>query len=101
MTTTTILQLLAAVTGLVGSVILAISLNKVLSEIGLAIDALSTSIHSLATAGDIYVFDGLDTRINNAKRIANFWVRGGITLVVVSALFTAASILFGTTSAGC
>jgi hypothetical protein len=100
MTTETIFQLLAAVTGLAGSVMLAISLNKVLNEIGFAIDALSTSIQSLASARHIYVFNGIETRINKAKRISNFWVRGGITFVVVSALLTSASIFFGATSAG-
>ena len=86
------IQLLAAVLGLVGGVILAFSLNRVLSEVRLAVDALSTSIESVASQGNIYVFRGLDERLKTASKASNSWVRAGIYCLAASAVLTAWSI---------
>jgi hypothetical protein len=76
--------LLAAIIGLLGSVILAFSLNSVLTEMHIAIEAISTSIESLAGNHDIYVFTGLDERIQKAKRVSSSWVRAGIYCLIAS-----------------
>lgn len=86
------IQLLAAILGLIGSVILAVSLNRVLFEVRFVIDALAVSIDTVVSKGDVYVFRGLDERIKTASRISNSWVRAGIYCVFASALLAAWSI---------
>ena len=86
------IQLLASILGLVGGTILAYSLNRVLSEMRLALNALSTSIESVVQSGDIYVFRGLEERIATANRLSGSWVRAGIYCLVGSAVLTAISI---------
>ena len=86
------IQLLAAILGLVGSVILAVSLNRVLSEVRFAIDALATSIESVVSNGDGCVFRGLDKRLETASRISSSWIRAGIYCVSASAVLAAWSI---------
>jgi hypothetical protein len=92
MTTTQTFSLLAALIGLAGSAILAFSLNRVLSETRLALDMVATSIESIASGGDVYVFTGLDTRLKDASRISNSWVRAGLYCLVASAALTALSL---------
>jgi len=86
------IALLAAILGLVGSVILAFSLNRVLFEVRFAIDALATSVESVVSKGDVYVFRGLDERLKTANRISNSWVRAGIYCLLASAALAAWSI---------
>ena len=86
------IQLLAAILGLVGSVILAVSLNRVLFEVRFAIDALATSIETVVSEGDVYIFRGLDERLKTASRISNSWVRAGIYCLSASAVLAAWSI---------
>lgn len=83
------IQLLAAILGLIGSVILAVSLNRVLFEVRFAIDALVTSIDTIVSNGDVCIFRGLDKRLKTASRISNSWVRTGIYCVSASALLAA------------
>jgi hypothetical protein len=86
-------QIISSILGLIGGVILAFSLNRVLSEVNLAIDALSTSVQSIARPdGNMYVFTGLDERLKTANRISNSWVRAGIYCLVASAITAAWSI---------
>ena len=92
MTSPQTLSLLVALTGLVGGIILAFSLNRVLSEIREAIDLVATSVESIASPGDIYVFTGLDKNLKNASRISNSWVRAGLYCLVASAVLTALSL---------
>ena len=87
-----ILQLVASLLGLIGGIILAYSLNRVLSETRLAVTALSTSIQSLAQSHNVYLFEGLDVRLLNANRIAGSWVRAGIYCLTGSAVLTSISI---------
>jgi len=86
------IQLLAAILGLVGSVILAVSLNRVLFEARFAIDALATSIEAVVSKGDVYIFRGLDKRLKAASRISNSWVRAGIYCLSASAVLAVWSI---------
>jgi hypothetical protein len=86
------IQLLAAILGLVGSVILAVSLNRVLFEVRFAINALATSIESVVSNGNVYVFRGVDERLKTASRISSSWVRAGIYCVSASAVLAAWSI---------
>lgn len=86
------IQLLAAILGLVGSVILAVSLNRVLFEVRFAINALATSIESVVSNGNVYVFRGLEERLKTASRISSSWVRAGIYCVSASAVLAAWSI---------
>jgi len=87
-----IVQLLAAILGLVGGVILAFSLNRVLFEVRFAVDALATSIESVVSKGDVYIFRGLDERLKTASCISNSWVRAGIYCLAASAVLAAWSI---------
>lgn len=86
------LSLLAAILGLIGSIILAFSLNRVLGEVRFCIEALSTSIESVVSTGDVYVFRGLDQRLKSADKISGSWVRAGIYCVFASAALAALSI---------
>lgn len=86
------ISLLAAILGLVGSTILAVSLNRVLGEVRFCVEALSTSIETVVSSGDVYVFRGLGTRLQNANRISGSWVRSGIYCVAASAALAALSI---------
>jgi hypothetical protein len=79
------IQLLSAVFGLVGGVILAFSLNGVISELRLAINALNASIATITVDRTTVVFDGLDRRLENAGRTSNVWVRVGLACLVISA----------------
>ncbi len=72
--------------------ILAFRFTRVLTEIHIAIEALSTSLESVASSRDIYIFTGLDERIKTANRIANSWVRAGIYCLVASTVLAAWSI---------
>lgn len=90
--TSQLVQLLSALFGLIGGVILAFSLNRVLSELAFGINALSTSIEMIATKGDVFIFDGIDKRIKKANRISNTWVRAGIFCLGMSAVFAALGI---------
>lgn len=87
-----LLSLFAAIFGLLGGTILAVSLNRVLSEVRFAIDALSTSIESVVRGGDIYVFKGLDERVKEANHISGSWVRGGIYCLAASTVLAALSV---------
>lgn len=86
------IQLLAAILGLVGSVILAVSLNRVLFEVRFAINALATSIESVVSNGNVYIFRGLEERLKTASCISSSWVRAGIYCVSASAVLAAWSI---------
>lgn len=85
------LSFVAAVLGLVGGVILAFSLNRVLSEVRFCIGALSTSIESVVSGDDVYVFRGLEERLKKAKRISGLWTRSGIGCIAASAALAALS----------
>ena len=86
------IQMLASVSGLIGSIILAFSLDRVLTETRLAINALATSIRTVVSQGDIYVFDGLDIRLEKASYISKWFVRAGIFFLVISTFLAAWSI---------
>ncbi len=86
------LSIISAILGLLGGVILAFSLNRVLSEVQFSIDALALSIESVARTGDVYLFTGLDDRLNKAKRISSSWVRAGIYCLVASVTIAASNI---------
>ncbi len=88
-----ILSVLSAIFGLIGGIILAISLNKVIDEIDSAIGFLSISVESMAYRGDKFIFGGLDKNIKKAKQIAGMWVRCGIYCLAGSAIFASLSIL--------
>lgn len=85
-------SLLSAIFGLVGGVILAFSLNRTLSEVRFAVNALATSIESVMSNGDVYIFRGLDERLKTANRISGLWVRIGIYCLVVSAILASWNI---------
>lgn len=63
------ISLLSSFLGLSGGILLAYSLNRVLGEVRFSIDALSTSIESVVSSGDVYVFRGLDERLKTANQI--------------------------------
>ena len=86
------IALLAAILGLVGSVTLAVSLNRVLFEVRFAVNALATSIESVVSKGNVCVFLGLGERLKTANRISNLWVCAGICCLLTSAALAAWSI---------
>lgn len=77
------IQLLSAIFGLVGGAIFAFSLNSVISTLNLVIEAVPTSIESIASKGPIYFFEAVDTHIKNAGRTSKDWVRAGIARLVI------------------
>jgi hypothetical protein len=85
-------QFFAGLLGLVGGVILAFSLNGVLSEVNFAVTALSTSLESVVGGRDVYIFGGLNDRLKNASRISASWVRAGLYCLIVSTFLSTFSI---------
>jgi hypothetical protein len=86
------ISLLSSILGLTGGILLAYSLNRVIGEVRFSIDALSTSIASVASSGNVYVFQGLDKRLKTANKISNSWVRSGIYCLVASVILAAYAI---------
>jgi hypothetical protein len=78
------IQLVGAIIGLFGSIILAFSLNKLLSEIRFSINAMATSIESVANEGDVYIFTGLNERLRNADSLSKWWIRTGVFCLTTS-----------------
>ncbi|HBY1088584.1 TPA: hypothetical protein MIP64_27590, partial [Klebsiella pneumoniae] len=76
-------SIVGAVLAFVGTIVLAFSMGKVLWEFMFSIDAISTSIESIADGGDIYVFQGLHERISKAISASKkpTWI--GIILVFI------------------
>ncbi|EPR2254643.1 hypothetical protein [Enterobacter hormaechei] len=85
-------SIFGAVLAFVGTIVLAFSLGKVLWEFMFSIDAISTSIESIADGGDIYVFQGLHKRISKAISASKkpTWI--GIILVFISMLMQGYSL---------
>ncbi|AKU21243.1 hypothetical protein ACZ75_06870 [Massilia sp. NR 4-1] len=77
-------QLLSALLGLLGSAILAFSLDCILSELRLGLELVRTSVASLAHPGDVYLFEGVDKRLDAAEQSSKKWVRLGLGLLVGS-----------------
>jgi hypothetical protein len=89
-----IVSFASAILGLVGSIILAFSLNRLLSEVNFAINAMSVSIESMASSGNIYVFGGMDEILDRAKGTSSSWVRSGIYFLVSSTLLASWNLFF-------
>ncbi|HFV4632397.1 TPA: hypothetical protein ACH9NO_004716 [Escherichia coli] len=85
-------SIVGAVLAFVGTIVLAFSMGKVLWEFMFSIDAISTSIESIADGGDIYVFQGLHERISKAISSSKkpTWI--GIILVFISMLMQGYSL---------
>lgn len=77
-------QILSALLGLLGSAILAFSLDRILSELRLGLGLVRTSVESLAHRGDVYLFDGVDKRLDAAEQSSKKWVRLGLGLLAGS-----------------
>lgn len=85
-------SIVGAVLAFVGTIVLTFSLGKVLWEFMFSIDAISTSIESIADGGDIYVIQGLHKRISTAISASKrpTWI--GIILVFISMLMQGYSL---------
>ncbi|MCG9648405.1 hypothetical protein L1D24_07450 [Vibrio brasiliensis] len=88
-----------AVFAILGSIVLAFAMSKVFWELGFGIKAISTSIQSMSSGGDVYVFRGLDTRIERAQKYAKLPTLFGILLVCLSLPFQAFSLYLSSTEA--
>lgn len=87
--------LVAAIVGLAGGGVLAFSLNRVLWELGFDVEAVNTSIASMASGGDVYVFQGLDARLKKANKVSARLVTLGLLLLVLSFSCSAVSLWQG------
>lgn len=85
-------SIVGAVLAFVGTIVLAFSMGKVLWEFMFSIDAISTSIESIANGGDIYVIQGLHKRISKAISASKRPTRIGIILVFISMLMQGYSL---------
>src|ERR1700693_888996 len=71
--------------GLLGSVILAFSLNGVLSEIALAINFIDTALEGmLSSQGDILRARGLQRRLDRATRKSSRWTIVGLIMLAAA-----------------
>ncbi|MBJ6977119.1 MULTISPECIES: coiled-coil domain-containing protein [Vibrio] len=86
-----------AVFAILGSIVLAFAMSRVFWELGFGIKAISTSIQSMNGRGDIFVFRGLDTRIERAQKYAKLPTFIGILLVCLSLPFQAFSLYLSAT----
>lgn len=95
MTTATFFSLAGLICGLLGSVLLAISLNRWIDTISWAIDALSTSLMTVASNDDAVVFTGIETHVERDQKRATLLVSFGLWLLVLSFFLQAVGILVG------
>ncbi|HHF3036105.1 TPA: hypothetical protein ACPJ07_000767 [Vibrio diabolicus] len=86
------MSVFGAVLAILGSVVLTFAMSKVFWELGFSIKSISLSIHTMNRGGDIYVFDGLDTRIERAQKYAKLPTFIGILLVFLSLPFQVYSL---------
>lgn len=68
----------------VGTVILAFSMGRVFWELRFALDAISTTIESLVSNGNVYVFRGLEERISKAMKASKWPTLTGLFLVAIA-----------------
>lgn len=77
---------------LLGTVLLAFALDRFVSTTVWAIDALATSIETIAHDGDRYVFTGIDTHMNRDQKRASRMTRVGIALILLGVATQAVAI---------
>jgi len=91
-------SIFGAALAFVGTIVLAFSLGKVLWEFMFSINAISTSIESIADGGDVYVFQGLHKRMSKAISASKIPTWSGITLVFISMLMQGYSLYLSSES---
>jgi hypothetical protein len=90
-----ILALAGLVVGLIGSGVLAVSLNDLLSALHFSVSLHDVTIQQLTGHGDVPVFTGLDTHLNRGDRRAGTLTALGFWLLVVSFALQAAGLVIG------
>lgn len=88
-----IITLLASLSGLIGSIILAYSLNRVLSEIHLCIYSFSSSIETMIHSHNILQVEGLDKRLNKEIKISGNKIKIGICYLITSTILASMAII--------
>jgi len=79
-----ILELAGLVAGLIGSILLAISINRVITELVLAINFLDTTVGALCGPGDVPRFTGVEHRLDRGIASAKRRTFTGIFCLVIS-----------------
>jgi hypothetical protein len=95
MTKAVLFSLAGLISGLLGSVLLAISLSRWVDTISWAIDALNTSVMTVASPGDAVVFTGIETHVERDQKRATFLVTFGLWLLVLSFFLQGVGIWLG------
>ena len=78
------MSIIETVLAIIGSIMLAFSMHKVFRELGFGINAISTTIQSMNSRGDMFVFKGLDKRIDNVQKYTKLPTTIGIFLITIS-----------------
>ena len=78
------IQLSGLILGLVGSMLLAINLTRIIKLLILSVKAHETSIESIVGKNDVYIFKGFGKQLNNAKKYNNSITAWGFWLLVIS-----------------
>lgn len=92
MSNLSIVSWLGLLSGLTGSILLALSMNKVLVSIEAILNALSLSIETFASNKDVYVFRGLEKVFEKGKKHNRWMTSIGIMLVFVSVVLQGVAI---------
>jgi hypothetical protein len=94
MTTAAVLTISSGAFGVVGSIILAFSLNGVLSEIGFARFAMEQAVVSIArNETDVIIVSNLAERMEKAQGKATLQLYAGISFLVVGFICQSLSVL--------
>ena len=83
----------SAGSALLGGCFLAFALGRALWEISFSIQAISLSIESIASKGDIYVYRGLEARLKRAVRRGAWFTWIGVGLLFFSFAFSVTSLV--------
>ena len=84
MTTAFTLSLLGLICGLLGSLLLANSLSRLVRAIVLAINALDTSLQAFAGKGDVPIFTGLEKHFERGIVYSKKYTVIGFVLLAIS-----------------
>jgi hypothetical protein len=92
--TATILAIGGGLSGTLGSIVTAFSLNRLLAELKLAHQSLRISVEAaITTQGDVPIFRGIDERISAAETTGSCLTWVGVVLLALGFILQALSVV--------
>ena len=94
LTSPELISLTGSVIAFIGTVIMAFSLGGVFWELKFGLEALSSTIESITSGGDIFVFRGLEERVQRALKKARPLTFVGLFFITTSIILQSISLYF-------